>query len=138
MFSVPSPGSPPRLHNGPVQEHMENSPKFSVALFHLQDFPNEISGRAAAHSSQERNLGLAKSQVFLIHSLWSVSGNQLIFKLANKGIKVKNRVFILPFLYKSKTSEKPKSGLGKFFFFEVFQLINEERIIGKIKELEPG
>ena len=39
MFSVPSPGSPPCLHNGPVQEHMEKSLNFSVALFHLQDFP---------------------------------------------------------------------------------------------------
>ena len=71
----------------------------------------------------------------LIHSLWSVSGNQLILKLANKGIKVKNQVFILPFLYKSKTSEKPKSWLGKFFFFEVFPLINEERIIGRKKRM---
>ena len=39
MFSVPSPGSPPCLHNGPVQEHMEKSLNFSVTLFHLQDFP---------------------------------------------------------------------------------------------------
>ena len=71
MFRVPSPASPPHLHDRPVQEHMANSLNFSVALFHLQDFPSEISGRAATHSNQELSLGLAKSQVFLIHSHWS-------------------------------------------------------------------